>query len=120
MAEEIKTTDDLRRLFGQYPQIATLIESLSGDIAHINQLNLTAGGKDDETAENYNKIAGLGTQVLDEVAKMLRDMTATTGEGGENAMKVFDAAEEDAKHLSTTWDKLVDAVEELKAKQQKH
>ncbi|MFD9811684.1 hypothetical protein [Streptomyces sp. NPDC059080] len=116
MAEEIKTADDLRRLFGKYHGIADLIEKVSGEIDHINTLNLTAGGKDDETAENYNKVAGLGTQVLSDVAKTLRDMTASTGDGGENAMKVFDAANEDAEHFATTWDKM---VEESKKQEKK-
>ncbi|MGW1837524.1 hypothetical protein [Streptomyces sp. NPDC002067] len=108
MAEEIKTAEDLKRLFGNYHGIADLVDKVSHEIDHINQLNLTAGGQNDDTAKAYKKVAGVGTQVLADLAKTLRDMTASTGEGGQDAMKIFDAAKADAEHFATSWDKMVD------------
>ncbi|WP_399083948.1 hypothetical protein ACGH2B_03610 [Streptomyces sp. BBFR2] len=118
MAEEIKTAEDLKRLFGNYHGIADLVDKVSHEIDHINQLNLTAGGQNDDTAKAYKKVAGVGTQVLTDLAKTLRDMTASTGEGGQDAMKIFDAAKADAEHFATSWDKMVD--EAKKAQKGEH
>ncbi|MER8088806.1 hypothetical protein ACFVZR_32510 [Streptomyces sp. NPDC058316] len=103
MTDEIKTTDDLKRLFGEYPQIADVIGQLSGDFEVINKLNLTAGGHDDEVAEQYNGVAKIGTQTLNDIVKLLKDVTASTGESGQDVMKLFQATEEDAKKIAADW-----------------
>lgn len=112
MSEEIRTSDDVKRLFGQYHTIADLIGRLGGDLKAINDLNVTAGGQNDEVAQQYQGVAGPGTQALNDLLKMLKDVTATTGESGQDVQRVFQAAEEDAQRLATDWDKMSDTGNE--------
>jgi hypothetical protein len=106
MTNEIKTTDDLKRLFAAYPQIADLIGKLGGDLEAINHLNLTAGGRDDEVHEQYNSVALMGTQSLDDIVKLLKDVTASTGRSGQDVVSLFRVTEEDAKRIAADWEKM--------------
>ncbi|GAA3185837.1 MULTISPECIES: hypothetical protein [Streptomyces] len=103
MAEEIKTTDDLRRLFGEYPRLAETIKALNADVAEINRLNTDGAGRDDEVHDQYMGVAGPGTHALETVVKLMSDLTDSTGQAGDNIMKIFDAAKRDSEELVQAW-----------------
>ncbi|MEU3713500.1 hypothetical protein [Streptomyces catenulae] len=103
MAEEIRTTDDLKRLFGEYPHLAESIKALNADVAEINRLNTEGAGRDDEVHDQYMDNAGPGTHALEAVVKLMSDLTDSTGQSGENIMKIFDAAKRDSEELVQAW-----------------
>ncbi|MGW1838405.1 hypothetical protein [Streptomyces sp. NPDC002067] len=103
---EIRTTSDLRRIFAQYPQLAAQVETLGHDIEQIATLNKKGAGTNDEVHDQYTKIADPATEVLRKVVQLMGDVTAKTGQDGDDVMRLFEAAEHDSDALAKAWDVL--------------
>ncbi|MFG2222971.1 hypothetical protein [Streptomyces sp. NPDC048644] len=118
MAEEIRTTEDLHRLFAEYPKLATQISTLGLDVEDIKRLNLQGAGDNDEVAEQYKSIANPGTEALERIVKMMSDVTDSTGQAGGDVMKIFRAADEDNQRIAESWNHMQEAEKKAQEKSQ--
>ncbi|MFD9812158.1 hypothetical protein [Streptomyces sp. NPDC059080] len=103
---EIRTTRDLRRIFAEYPELAAQIDTLRADVEQIATLNKNGAGTNDEIHDQYTKIADPATEVLRKVVSLMSDVSAKTGEDGDDVMRLFEAAENDSQQLAKAWDVL--------------
>jgi hypothetical protein len=105
MADELKTSDQVRALFQEYPEIGDKIGRLGKDIDTLNQLNKTAGGTDDAVAQQYHQQVDLGGEALSELVTLLQDVSDGVGTAGTDATSILARGESDAQTLADTWNK---------------
>ncbi|WP_037913944.1 hypothetical protein [Actinacidiphila yeochonensis] len=103
MAEELKTTSQLGRLFADYTTLADLVADAGKQIDDINTLNEKAGGTDDEVAQQYLEKAKPGGQALTDLVTLLKTLSLQTGDNGETANALFNQAEDESTALANEW-----------------
>jgi hypothetical protein len=103
MAEELKTSNQVKALFTRYQDIGANIGQLGTQVDAINQLNVTAGGNDDAVAKQYHSQVDQGGQVLTDLVTLLKVITDGIGVSGTQAADILSAGEADAQTLAKDW-----------------
>jgi len=89
MADQVEVPQELRSRFAQFDAIAATTEQLADLLGRINQANLQAAGRDDETAKAYHKQMDDPTSNLAAVVRQVGELFGITGERGSAAAGVL-------------------------------
>ncbi|CAM3025169.1 hypothetical protein ACH4LN_09000 [Streptomyces albus] len=104
MTDRIHVGGNLNSLMAQYPEIGTRVRLLAEHLAELEQLNSSAGGHGDEIAETYqSNVVEPGSRTHEHLNKLIALVTQQAGDGGQGALKLFDAAEQDAGEKAKGW-----------------
>ncbi len=100
---DLVVTDDLKTKFSQFHQIAQVTGDLRTKLDQINDLNRTAGGRDDQFAKAYHKQIDEATNNISELVDSIRQLFGMNAEGGNTATGLFDTGEDDASKNAGKW-----------------
>ncbi|MDH6708736.1 hypothetical protein P3T27_005482 [Kitasatospora sp. MAA19] len=101
MSEKIDVfakTQDLKRRFAEFPELAALIEKINQDVKGINDANTKVGG-DDEIGKQYHSQVDQATKDLDDLIKKIKETVDKAGENGINLVAELDYAEDSAHDI---------------------
>ncbi|MFF2732468.1 hypothetical protein ACFVS9_31740 [Streptomyces sp. NPDC058008] len=104
MSEDLRTAEQLRQLFAQYPQAGQALQRIIGNVDQINALNSRGGGNgEDDASKQYQLAIGQGMPPINETLDLLKVLVLQMGVNGASAMSVFDAAEAEAQEIGHSW-----------------
>ncbi|MET9147813.1 hypothetical protein ACFUCQ_18550 [Streptomyces sp. NPDC057197] len=104
MPEVLRTTDQLKQLFAEYPRLGTALADANANIARINELNKSGGGNnEDEASKQYHATVDKGMPPVEDMLTLLNTLVSRLGVDGDDVMKVFDKAEDEAKRFAADW-----------------
>lgn len=103
MADDLVVSDDLKKQFSQFHDIADVTATLRSKIDQINTLNKTAAGSNDEFAKAYHKQTDDATNNISSLVDSIRQLFGLTADGGDAATGLFDKGEDDADKGASSW-----------------
>ncbi|MGW0859863.1 hypothetical protein [Streptomyces sp. NPDC002690] len=104
MSEDLRTTEQLKALFAQYPGAADALHRVNQNVARINEINARGGGDgEDEASKQYREAITAGMPPITQTLDLLNVLVDQLGVDGTDAMKIFDRAETEAQQIGAAW-----------------
>ncbi|SOB82719.1 hypothetical protein [Streptomyces sp. 1331.2] len=88
-------TSMLKRSFAEFFELRDMVDKISLEAKHINDMNLTVGGND-EIGKQYHKQVDEGTKNLTDLLRTIHATMLSVGENGEVLAATLDNANDQA------------------------